>query len=97
MTITIEKKHLYIFIGIITLVLIVFCGVKACEKPDYEANANEMKINTMAACYMAADILSDYQKSWSNAIENKNVKNVDGEWVAKSEHVQSIRTVKSVS
>ena len=61
MTITIEKKHLYIFIGIITLVLIVFCGVKACEKPDYEANANEMKINTMAACYMAADILSDYQ------------------------------------
>ena len=80
MTITIGKKHIYIFMGVITLVLIAFYGVKSCEKPDYEANANEMKINTMAACYMAADILSDYQKSWSYAIENKDVKNVDGEW-----------------
>ena len=80
MTITIEKKHLYALIGGVVCILVAYICFKSCGKPNYEANAKEMKLNTMAACYMAADVLSDYQKSWSSAIDNRNVKNADGEW-----------------
>lgn len=80
MTITIEKKHIFTFLGILAFIFLVFFGIKACGKPDYETTAKQMKLNTMATCYLAADVLSDYQQSWSSAISDKQVQNAEGEW-----------------
>lgn len=62
------------------MIFIVFIGIKACGKPDYESTAKQMKLNSMATCYLAADVLSDYQQSWSDAISDRQVKNADGEY-----------------
>lgn len=91
MTITIEKKHVFTFLGILAFIILVFFGVKSCGKPNYEGNAKEMKLNATTACYLAADILSDYQKSWSNAISDKNVQDEDGEWRRAYDFNQAIK------
>jgi FKBP-type peptidyl-prolyl cis-trans isomerase len=79
MTITIEKKHVYTFLGIVAIFLFLFLVFKACGKPNYETTAKEMKLNTMATCYLAAEVLSDYQESWRSAIHDNKAKNAEGE------------------
>ena len=39
MTITIEKKHVYAFIGVLAIAIVAFLLVKSCGKADYEATA----------------------------------------------------------
>lgn len=78
MTITIEKKHVYGFIAIVLIVCCVFWGFKSCGKVDYEATAKNMKLNAYITTNYAAQILSDYQKNWQSAINDKRAINADG-------------------
>lgn len=79
MTITIEKKHLFVALVIIVIAIIGFVCIKSCDKVDYEKTAKEMKINSYAISGIAAQILSDYQKNWRSAISDSRAYNSDGE------------------
>lgn len=79
MTITITKKHLFAFLGVIVCALIIFFAVKSCGKADYETTAKEMKLNAMVAASISQEILADYHKNWSSAINDHRAINADGE------------------
>lgn len=70
MTITIEKKHLFILLGIILACAIVFLIAKVGfgKKVDYEAAAKDAKVNAYTVVGLSSTILSDYQKTWSSTI-----------------------------
>ena len=70
MTITIEKKHLFILLGIILTCAIFFLIAKIGfgKKIDYESTAKDAKINAYTVVGLSSTILSDYQKTWSSTI-----------------------------
>lgn len=78
MTITIEKKHVYAFIGILAIAIVAFLLVKSCGKADYEATAKDMKMNAMVTSNIAGQLLADYQKNWQSAINDKYATNAEG-------------------
>lgn len=82
MTITIEKKHLFGLLVVILVALVVFMSVKSCGKADYETTAKDMKLNAMIASNIAGQILEDYYKNWSSAINDDHAINAKGirEW-----------------
>lgn len=82
MTITIEKKHVYVFLGIVLIVIIAIFLPKSCNKPDYETTAKDMKLNAMVTTSIAGQLLADYQKNWSSAISDHKAYNSEGkrEW-----------------
>ena len=61
MTITITKKHLFAFVGIVACAIIIFLAAKSCGKADYETTAKDMKLNAMVAASISQEILADYQ------------------------------------
>lgn len=78
MTITIGKKQIY---GLLAIILIGCCtllGYRSCGKVDYESTAKNMKLNALITTSYAAQILSDYQKNWSSAINDHRAINADG-------------------
>ena len=81
MTITIEKKHLFVLLGIIVLCAIVFLITKIAlgKKVDYEATAKDVKINAYTIVNLSSTILSDYQETWSSAIGGAYIKDENGE------------------
>ena len=70
MTITIEKKHLFILLGIILTCAIVFLIAKIgfVKKIDYETTAKNAKVNAYTVVGLSSTILGDYQKTWSSTI-----------------------------
>lgn len=70
MTITIEKKHLYILLGIVLTCAIIFLIAKVGfeKKVDSEATAKDAKVNAYTVVGLSSTILSDYQKTWSSTI-----------------------------
>lgn len=78
MTITITKKHLFVFLGFVACAIIIFFAVKSCGKADYETTAKDMKLNAMVAASLSQEILADYQKNWSSAISDNRAVNADG-------------------
>lgn len=92
MTINITKKHLFIGLGIIVAIgIIVLFGSLFRHKANYEKTAQNMKINTMAVSYMAASILSDYQKNWQSAINDHHVQDENGKRIYCSDFSDAIR------
>ena len=78
MTITIEKKQIYAFLGIVAVAFITVMLVKSCGKADYETTAKDMKLNAMITTNIAGQILADYQKNWQSAINDKRAINAEG-------------------
>lgn len=78
MTITIEKRHLYVIMGIVIIVIATILFPKSCGKPDYEPTAKDMKLNAMIANGIAGQLLADYQKNWSSAIRDNIAINAEG-------------------
>ncbi len=79
MTITIEKKHLYVAGAILACILLVWGLVKTCGGSNYESKAKEMKLNAKNVVSLSLSILSDYQTNWNSAISDHRAKNVGGE------------------
>lgn len=80
MTITIEKKHVYVLLGIVLIVIIAIFLPKSCNKADYETTAKDMKLNAMVTTSIAGQLLADYQKNWSSAISNHKAYNSEGKY-----------------
>lgn len=78
MTITIEKKQIYAFLGIVAVAFVTVMLVKSCGKADYETTAKDMKLNAMITTNIAGQILADYQKNWQSAINDKRAINAEG-------------------
>ena len=74
MTITIGKKHLFIGVGVLFILMFALLFLLNNQNEtgveEYKASAKEMKINTMAASYICLVILKDYHDTWSKAISN---------------------------
>ena len=79
MTITIEKKHLWIIGSVILAVLIIFGILKMCGSTNYESKAKDMKLNAKTAISLSLSILADYQDNWRSAINDSRALNADGE------------------
>lgn len=79
MTITIEKKHLYVAGAIIASFLIAFVIIKTCGSSNYESKAKNMKMNAKSVVGLSLSILADYQKNWNSAINNHTAINAKGE------------------
>ena len=82
MTITIEKKHLYWFAGIIVSVICVVFLINIFSKPDFAKTAVDMKLNSRVIADISKNILADYGENWRTAINNSHAINTDGksEW-----------------
>lgn len=90
MTITITKKHLFAFLGIIVCAFIFFLVTKFYGKADYETTAKDMKLNAIVAASISQEILADYQKNWSSAISDHRAINSDGKSEYCSEFSEAI-------
>ena len=90
MTITIEKKHVYAFLGIVALLIVCIFCYRSCSKADYETTAKDMKMNTRIAMSLATEILSDYKQNWSSAISDHRAINEKGESVYCSDFNEAI-------
>ena len=82
MTITIEKKHLYWFAGIIVSVICVVFLINIFSKPDFAKTAVDMKLNSKVIADISKNILADYGENWRTAINKSRAINADGksEW-----------------
>lgn len=80
MTITIEKKHLFILLGILLACAIIFLIAKVDfgKKVDYETTAKDAKVNAYTVVGLSSTILSDYQKTWNSALDGTWVKDENG-------------------
>ena len=90
MTITISKKHLFAFLGIVAIAIIAVLFIKSCGKADYESTAKDMKMNAMITSNIAGQILADYQKNWQSAINDHRAINIDGKSEYCSEFSEAI-------
>lgn len=82
MTITIEKKHLYWFAGILVSAICIVLLINYFGKPNFNKTAVEMKLNSKIIADMSKNILADYGENWRTAINNSRANNADGksEW-----------------
>ena len=80
MTITIEKKHFFILLGIIVLcvVFLLIGKILFRNKVDYETTARDIKLNSYIVVEISSEILRDYHKVWGEAIDGTWVKDEKG-------------------
>lgn len=79
MTITIEKKHLCWFAGILVSVICIVLLINFFSKPDFTKTAVDMKLNSKVIADISKNILVDYGENWRTAINNSRAKNAEDE------------------